>query len=275
MMAAHGDGGQLRPRRPTSRGSWPACERPRRIIMMVQAGCGDRRDDRRRWPRSWSRATSLVDGGNAHFQDTRRREAALREQGLHFVGAGISGGEEGALHGPVDHAGRPARVVRGARPDAGGDRGEGRRRSRAAPTSARTAPATSSRWCTTASSTPTCSSSPRRTTCCGRGWARRPREVGEIFAEWNTGDLESFLIEITADVLRQTDAATGQALVDVVLDQAEPEGHRPLDGPERPRPRRPDHRHRRGDVRPRAVELGAAARGGPRRAARPPPGGGR
>ncbi len=42
----------------------------------------------------------IVDGGNAHFADTRRREAALREQGIHFVGSGISGGEEGALLGP-------------------------------------------------------------------------------------------------------------------------------------------------------------------------------
>ena len=42
----------------------------------------------------------IVDGGNAHFADTRRREAALRSKGLHFVGTGISGGEEGALHGP-------------------------------------------------------------------------------------------------------------------------------------------------------------------------------
>ncbi|CAM5720826.1 hypothetical protein SALBM135S_04842 [Streptomyces alboniger] len=42
----------------------------------------------------------IVDGGNAHFADTRRREKELREQGIHFVGTGVSGGEEGALHGP-------------------------------------------------------------------------------------------------------------------------------------------------------------------------------
>jgi len=44
--------------------------------------------------------TMIIDGGNAHFADTRRREAALRERGIHFVGTGISGGEEGALNGP-------------------------------------------------------------------------------------------------------------------------------------------------------------------------------
>src|ERR1700733_3391790 len=42
----------------------------------------------------------IIDGGNAHFVDTRRREAALRDGGIHFVGMGVSGGEEGALHGP-------------------------------------------------------------------------------------------------------------------------------------------------------------------------------
>ena len=51
----------------------------------------------------------VIDCGNAHFTDTRRREAALREHGLHFVGCGVSGGEEGALNGPEHHAGRVRR----------------------------------------------------------------------------------------------------------------------------------------------------------------------
>lgn len=42
----------------------------------------------------------IIDGGNAHFEDTRRRERDLRGQGIHFVGTGVSGGEEGALNGP-------------------------------------------------------------------------------------------------------------------------------------------------------------------------------
>ena len=50
----------------------------------------------------------VIDGGNSHFEDTRRRGAALAERGLHFVGAGVSGGEEGALLGPEHHARRPA-----------------------------------------------------------------------------------------------------------------------------------------------------------------------
>lgn len=74
-------------------------KRPRRAIIMVKAGAGtdaviDQLAD------LMEPGDMIVDGGNAHFEDTRRREAALRERGLHFVGTGISGGEEGALNGP-------------------------------------------------------------------------------------------------------------------------------------------------------------------------------
>ena len=61
-----------------------------------------------------------MDGGNAYYEDTRRREKALREHGLHFVGAGISGGEVGALEGPSIMPGGSPRVLRRARPDPGG-----------------------------------------------------------------------------------------------------------------------------------------------------------
>ncbi|WP_314095991.1 NADP-dependent phosphogluconate dehydrogenase, partial [Microbacterium foliorum] len=57
-----------------------------------------------------------------------------------------------------------------------------------------------------------------------RGTGKSPAEIAEIFAEWNTGELESYLIEITAEVLRQVDAETGQPLVDVILDQAGAKG---------------------------------------------------
>ena len=99
----------------------------------------------------------VIDCGNAHYLDTRRREQELREHGIHFVGCGVSGGEEGALNGPSIMPGGSKQsyeklgpifesiaaqvdgtpVLRARRP--------GRCR------------ATSSRWCTTASSTPTCS----------------------------------------------------------------------------------------------------------------------
>jgi 6-phosphogluconate dehydrogenase len=81
-------------------------ERPRRILMMVKAGAATDATIESLVPHL-EPGDILVDGGNAHFPDTRRREAALRDIGLHFAGAGISGGEEGALNGPSIMPGGP------------------------------------------------------------------------------------------------------------------------------------------------------------------------
>src|SRR5579872_3803494 len=76
-----------------------ALERPRRLLIMVNAGqATDAVIDE--FAPLLEPGDMLIDGGNSHFLDTRRREAALRQTGLHFVGMGVSGGEEGALHGP-------------------------------------------------------------------------------------------------------------------------------------------------------------------------------
>src|SRR6202789_1894587 len=76
-----------------------ALERPRRLVIMVNAGeATDAVIDE--FAPLLESGDMIIDGGNAHFADTRRREAALRERGLHFVGMGVSGGEEGALNGP-------------------------------------------------------------------------------------------------------------------------------------------------------------------------------
>src|SRR5947208_1838224 len=76
-----------------------ALERPRQIVIMVKAG-GPTDAVIEEFAPLLEPGDVIVDAGNAHFADTRRREAALRERGLHFVGTGVSGGEEGALNGP-------------------------------------------------------------------------------------------------------------------------------------------------------------------------------
>src|SRR5690625_344910 len=73
--------------------------RPRTIVVMVQAGKATDAVIGDLIP-LLEEGDIVIDAGNAHFADTRRREAQLREHGLHFVGAGVSGGEEGALLGP-------------------------------------------------------------------------------------------------------------------------------------------------------------------------------
>lgn len=76
-----------------------ALERPRRLVIMVKAG--DPTDAViEEFAPLLDEGDVIIDGGNAHFEDTRRREKDLRERGIHFVGVGISGGEEGALNGP-------------------------------------------------------------------------------------------------------------------------------------------------------------------------------
>ena len=90
-------------------------------------------------------------------------------------------------------------------------------------------------------------------------------QIADVFAEWNKGDLDSYLIEITAEVLRQTDAKTGKPLVDVILDEAEQKGTGRWTVKSALDLGVPGHRYRRGGVRPRAVRLG-------RRSAPPRPG---
>ena len=192
-------------------------ERPRRIIIMVQAGAGTDATIESLIP-MLEEGDIVVDGGNAFYEDTRRREEALRAHGLHFVGAGISGGEVGALEGPsimpggskesydalgpiledisahvgdepccayigTDGAGHFVKMVHNGIEYADMQFiGEAYELLKAAGLSA--------------------------------------TEMADVFGTWNTGDLDSYLIEITSEVLRQVDAKTGKPLVDVIVDAA-------------------------------------------------------
>jgi 6-phosphogluconate dehydrogenase len=199
-----------------------ALERPRRLLIMVNAG--DATDAViNEFAPLLEPGDMLIDGGNAHFLDTRRREAKLREQQLHFVGMGVSGGEEGALHGPSIMPGGSNESYRALGP-----------------------------------MLETISAHVDGTPCCTHigpdgaghfvkmvhngieyadmqliaeaydllrhGIGLEPARIAETFRQWNTGRLNSYLIEITAEVLGHTDAATGRPFVDIVLDQAEQKG---------------------------------------------------
>src|SRR5690606_33057904 len=165
----------------------------------------------------------IVDGGNALFTDTIRREAAVRETGIHFVGCGISGGEEGALNGPSLMPGGTAESYATLGPILTG-----------------IAAVAEGEPCVTHVGTDGAGHFVKMVhngieyadmqliaeayDLLRQGLGASAAEIGEIFAQWNTGDLESFLIEITADVLKHTDADTGKAFVDIILDQAEQKG---------------------------------------------------
>jgi 6-phosphogluconate dehydrogenase len=197
-------------------------ERPRRVVIMVKAGkpTDDVIDE---FAPLLEAGDMLIDAGNAHFLDTRRREAALRERGLHFVGAGVSGGEEGALHGPSIMPGGPAESYESLGPlledIAAKVDGE--------PCCVHVGPDGAGHFVKMVHN--------------GIEYADmqliaeaydllrqvggyEPGEIADIFRGWNEGRLGSYLIEITAEVLKQRDAATGKPFVDVVVDQAEQKG---------------------------------------------------
>jgi 6-phosphogluconate dehydrogenase len=197
-------------------------EQPRKILIMVQAGDPTDAVIDQLVP-LLDEGDIIIDGGNAYFQDTRRRESELREHGLHFVGAGVSGGEEGALNGPSIMPGGSAEAYAALEPIltkiAADYHGE--------PCAEHVGPDGAGHFVKMVHN--------------GIEYADmqliaeaydllrhvlglEPSELAEVFRTWNSGDLESFLIEITAEVLGQADESTGKPLVDVVLDQAAQKG---------------------------------------------------
>jgi len=197
--------------------------RPRVLMSMVQAGPATDAVIDEILPHL-DRGDIVIDGGNANFRDTQRRHAALAEQGIHFLGVGVSGGEEGALNGPSIMP--------------GGDRG---------PYDESVKPILEA-IAADVDGTPCC-------TYVGpdgaghyvkmvhngieyadmqliaesydlmrNGAGLEVPEIADRFRLWNESELESFLIEISARVLAKTDDATGQPVVDVILDAAEQKG---------------------------------------------------
>jgi len=165
----------------------------------------------------------IIDGGNALYTDTIRREKAMRERGLHFVGAGISGGEEGALNGPSIMPGGPVESYKSLGPlleeiSAHVD---------GVPCCTHIGPDGSGHFVKMVHNGIEYSDMQligEAYQLLRDGLGKSAGEIADVFTEWNKGDLDSYLVEITAEVLRQTDAKTGKPLVDVILDEAEQRG---------------------------------------------------
>jgi 6-phosphogluconate dehydrogenase len=220
LMEAHGSEGAFAPA--DSLAAFVASlQRPRRIVIMVQAGAGTDRVIETLTPHL-EEGDIVVDGGNAHFEDTRRREAALRELGLHFVGAGISGGEEGALRGPSIMPGgsRESYTALGPLLEDISAKVDGE------PCCAYMGPDGAGHFVKMVHNGIEYADMQFIAEAYDllRGAGLEPAAIAEVFREWNTGDLDSFLIQITAEVLGQVDAATGKPLVDVIVDSAGQKG---------------------------------------------------
>jgi 6-phosphogluconate dehydrogenase len=221
LIADHGDEGTFVPSTSTKE-FVASLERPRRVVIMVKAGAGtdaviDELAD------LMEPGDVIVDGGNAHFLDTRRREAALRERGLHFVGAGISGGEEGALNGPSIMPGGSAEAYQSLGPllESIAAQVDG------VPCCTHVGPDGAGHFVKMVHNGIEYADMQliaEAYDLLRSGLGLAPGEIAEVFRSWNSGDLESYLVEITAEVLGHVDAATGKPFIDVVADAAEQKG---------------------------------------------------
>jgi 6-phosphogluconate dehydrogenase len=224
----------------TLEGFVASLKRPRKVILLVQAG----------WATDkvieglaelMEEGDIIIDGGNAKWDDTIRREKELTAKGLRFIGSGVSGGEEGARFGPslmpggskeawshlepiwkaiaakVDpDTGKPLEGAEPGKPVEGGFS-----------CTAHIGPDGAGHYVKMVHNgieygdmQMICEAYDLMQNVLGLN----PAEMGDIFSEWNKGDLDSFLIEITADILKQTDPVTGKPFVDIVLDTAGQKG---------------------------------------------------
>ena len=221
LMRENGDEGDFVPAH-TLKELVSSLKSPRRVMVMVKAGPGTDAVIDELVP-LLAEGDIVVDGGNAHFEDTRRREAALREHGLHFVGAGVSGGEEGALNGPSIMPGGSAQAYEALGPilESIAVEVDG------TPCCTHVGPDGAGHFVKMVHNGIEYADMQliaEAYDLLRQGLDLSPAELADVFEEWNTGDLESYLIEITARVLRAVDAETGGPLVDVIVDQAEQKG---------------------------------------------------
>lgn len=197
-------------------------ESPRKILIMVQAGKATDATIEQLLPHL-DEGDIIIDGGNAYFPDTQRRSAELEAKGIRFIGTGVSGGEEGALNGPSIMPGGLESAYKLVEPIL----------------TAISAKVNGDPCCTYIGTD-------------GAGHYVKmvhngieygdmqligeayhlmksvlnvgAEELHEIFFDWNKGELDSYLIEITADIFSKYDPETGKPMVDVILDAAGQKG---------------------------------------------------
>ncbi len=197
-------------------------ERPRRALIMVQAGAGTDAVISQ-LAEEMDEGDIIIDGGNALYTDTIRREAEMSERGLNFVGAGISGGEEGALNGPAIMPGGPAESWEALGPllESVAAKVDG------TPCVTHIGPDGAGHFVKMVHNGIEYADMQvigEAYQLLRYGAGMEPAEIAEVFKTWNEGDLDSYLIEITAEVLSQTDEKTGKPLIDVIVDSAGQKG---------------------------------------------------
>jgi 6-phosphogluconate dehydrogenase len=197
-------------------------ETPRKILLMVKAGAATDATIQSILPHL-EKGDILIDGGNTYYKDTQRRNQELAESGIHFIGTGVSGGEEGALKGPSIMPGGQKEAHELVKPilEAISAKVDGE------PCTTYIGPDGAGHYVKMVHN--------------GIEYGDMQlisesyfilkhvaglsaEELHEVFSEWNKGELDSYLIEITADIFTKVDEETNQPLVDVILDKAGQKG---------------------------------------------------
>ena len=196
---------------------------PRRILLMVPAGAAVDAVLAELRP-LLARGDVLIDGGNTRYTDTQRRMGELSGSGILYVGAGVSGGEQGALLGPSIMPGGDAQAWPLVRPLL---QAIAARAPDGKPCCEWMGGGASGHFVKMVHNG--IEYAEMQVLCEAYALMRelaglQPREAGALFGEWNRGELESYLVAITADILARVDAETGQPLVDLILDTAEQKG---------------------------------------------------
>ena len=199
-----------------------ALERPRRIMLMVKAGEPVDAMIEQVKP-LLEPGDILVDGGNSFFKDTIRRGRSLEEDGILYIGTGVSGGESGALHGPSIMPGGPQEAYRRMEPiltkiAAQVDDG---------PCCAYIGPGGAGHYVKMVHNGIEYGDMQliaEAYDILSRALGKDAKQIHRIFTKWNAGELDSYLMEISAAILRVMDKTTGKAMVDVILDEAKQKG---------------------------------------------------
>src|SRR5699024_9849822 len=197
-------------------------EKPRKILLMVKAGRATDATIEALLPHL-ERGDILIDGGNTFFQDTQRRNQELEKHGIHFIGTGVSGGEEGALKGPS--------IMPGGQKEA---------HERVRPILEAIAAKVDGEPCTTYIGPDGAGHYVKMVhygieygdmQLIGEAYAIMKHILGldaqklhDVFTEWNKGELDIYSTEVTADIFAKVDEETGKPLVDVILDTAGQKG---------------------------------------------------
>jgi len=197
--------------------------RPRKLLLMVKAGGPVDAVISELRPHL-EPGDIVIDGGNSHFLDTARREEELAAAGLKFIGAGVSGGEEGALRGPSIMPGGPREAYEAV---AGILTAIAARAPDGSPCVAYLGPKGAGHYVKMVHNGieyAVMQLIAETYDLLGRGLRIPTAELAGLFAEWNRGELSSFLIEITARVLAHPDRESGRPLVEAIRDEAEQKG---------------------------------------------------